>query len=253
MVRSFVRHSFRSPAWRMLLLLAVMLIPASRAAAQEEYQNLQVLPKDISRARLTAIMRGFTGALGARCSSCHVGEEGLPLATYDFAADDKPMKVKARAMLKMVQAINGEYLANLPQRDDPELNVTCATCHRGVHHPEPIEYVVEKTAKSDGMDAALQKYRDLREKYYGAASYDFTDRPLVGPAQSMAGSDAEGATRILEMNLEFNPQSAASMFALAGIAEKAGDNAKAIEMYKKGLEIQPDNQRAQDRLKALGG
>lgn len=42
-------------------------------------------------------MRGFTRALGLRCSHCHVGEEGAPLATYDFAADEKPLKARAEA------------------------------------------------------------------------------------------------------------------------------------------------------------
>ena len=95
-----------------------MLLPATRLAAQvpDEFTNLKVSAQDISKERLTAVMRGFTEALGVRCSTCHVGEEGQPLGTYDFASDDKPMKLKAREMLRMVQAINGDFLANLPDR-----------------------------------------------------------------------------------------------------------------------------------------
>lgn len=244
-----------SAATGALLLAALASLPATRLAAQipDEFTNLKVLPKDITRERLTGIMRGFTQALGVRCSTCHVGEEGLPLATYDFASDDKGTKLKAREMLKMVQAINGDYLANLPQRRQPNVSVTCVTCHRGVQRPEPIESIVENTMNEEDLDFAVQRYRELREKYYGSAAYDFTDRPLAGLAQRLARDNADAAKRIVELNLEFNPQSAMSYDVLGGIAEQAGDSAAAIDAYKKALAINPDDRRAQARLKELGG
>src|SRR5437016_3936179 len=57
-------------------------------------QNLQVLPKDISRQDLIMTMRLFNQALGVQCEHCHVERE--------FAKDDKPAKNVARAMLRMV-------------------------------------------------------------------------------------------------------------------------------------------------------
>jgi tetratricopeptide (TPR) repeat protein len=251
----FVVRRYRRFGACAALVGGLVLVPATRVAAQipDEYTNLEVLPKDITRDRLMGFMRGFTEALGVRCSTCHVGEEGLPLATYDFAADVKPAKLKARDMLKMVRAINGEYLANLPQRREPNVSVTCMTCHRGVSRPEPIDFIVENTMKSEDLDFALQKYRELREKYYGSDAYDFTDRPLAALAQRVAGDDPDAAKKILEVNLEFNPKSAASLDVLGGIAERAGDNAAAIDYYKKALAINPDDRRAQQRLQALGG
>ena len=59
--------------------------------------------------------------------------------------------------------------------------------------------------------------------------------------------------RVLEMNLEFNPNSAPTMFALAQIHADAGDKDKAIELYRRGLEIMPDNPQAQRRLRELTG
>lgn len=254
MIRSVVRPSLR-PSVFVALLGALVLLPATRLCAQipDEYTNLEVLPKDITRDRLVGVMRGFTEALGVRCSTCHVGEEGLPLATYDFASDDKAAKLKARDMLKMVRAINGEYLANLPQRRQPNVAVTCSTCHRGVSRPEPIESIVENTMKNEDLDFALQRYRELREEYYGSAAYDFTDRPLATLGQRLAGDDPESAKKILELNLEFNPESASSLVVLGGIAEQAGDNAAAIDYYEKALAINPNDRRARQRLEALGG
>ena len=228
-----------------------LVLPAT-LQAQEEPQNLQVLPKDMPRSEVTQIMRGFTQALGVRCVACHVGEEGQPLSTYDFASDAKNLKVTAREMLKMVMAINGTHLANLPYRHDADLRVTCVTCHRGVRHPEPIESIVRGTAASEGIAAAVDRYRELRSAYYGSFAYDFTAGPLLAVAQDMA-ADAGAARRILELNLEFNPTSAPTLFALAQNHADAGDKDGAIALYRRGLEIMPDNRQAQRALQALTG
>jgi tetratricopeptide (TPR) repeat protein len=229
------------------------LLPVALSAQQEAPKNLQVLPQDMSRAQVTQVMRGFTQALGVRCSACHVGEEGQPLSTYDFAADDKDMKLNAREMLKMVNAINGTYLARLPHRHEPVVQVTCVTCHRGVRHPEPIEDLVEVSAMANGVEAALDEYRELRSRYYGGAAYDFTDRPLLSAAQAVGESDPAAARRILEVNLEFNPESAFTLFALAQNHADAGEKDRAIELYGRGLEIMPDNRQAQRALRELTG
>lgn len=227
------------------------LVTSPALQGQEELQNLQVLPKDMPRSEVTQIMRSFTQALDVRCSSCHVGEEGQPLTTYDFASDDKAMKLKARAMMRMVADINGTYLADLPGRREPIVRVGCTTCHRGVTRPESIESIVQNTVGSEGVEAAVAQYRGLRERYYGAAAYDFTERPLLAAAQSLG--DTAAASRVLELNLEFNPRSALTLFALAQLRADAGDKDQAIELYRRGLEIMPGNAQAQRRLRELTG
>jgi hypothetical protein len=89
-------------------------------------QNLQVLPKDMPRAEVTALMRTFTAALGVQCTHCHVG------TPQERAKDDLPAKATARKMLKMSMALNADTLgvkANEPNK------VTCFTCHRGALKP----------------------------------------------------------------------------------------------------------------------
>ena len=76
------------------------------AAAPPPPKNLQVFPKDIPRAQLIQNMKFFAQSLGVRCTFCHVGQEGQPLSTYDFASDAKREKQTARAMLVMVHKIN---------------------------------------------------------------------------------------------------------------------------------------------------
>ena len=77
-------------------------------------------------------MKFFAQSLGVRCTFCHVGQEGQPLSTYDFASDAKREKQTARAMLVMVHKINKDEFG---VTDFGNVKVTCFTCHRGATHP----------------------------------------------------------------------------------------------------------------------
>ena len=101
--------------------------------AMPPFKNLKVLPKDISRADLISTMRLFSQSLGVRCTFCHVGEEGRPLSTFDFASDAKANKDIARDMLRMADRLNTEILPAIGGLDSPR--VTCYTCHRGAREP----------------------------------------------------------------------------------------------------------------------
>jgi photosynthetic reaction center cytochrome c subunit len=85
------------------------------------------------RAQLLGTMKFFSQSLGVRCTFCHVGEEGKPLSTFDFAADTKAKKQTARAMLAMVTALNAKTLPDATGL--PDAKVTCFTCHRGSTKP----------------------------------------------------------------------------------------------------------------------
>lgn len=155
-----------------LVLLVRAVLP--RAVAQrfppDSFTNLKVLPKDIAPRDLVNLMAGFTRALGVRCSHCHAGEEGSPLDTYDFAKDDKLLKRKAREVIRMVQAINEQHLTKVEERVEPRLTVTCATCHRGVREPGPLQEILVGAYRAAGLDSALAVYRGLRERDYGRAA-----------------------------------------------------------------------------------
>lgn len=101
-------------------------------AAAPQFKNLQIFPKDITRDQLIGNMKGFSQALGVRCIHCHVGEEGKPLSTFDFASDAKKEKLVARKMLAMVHRINAE---DFGVNDYKDVKVTCFTCHRGATKP----------------------------------------------------------------------------------------------------------------------
>jgi len=98
--------------------------------------NLQVLPKDIPRPQLLQTMQAFNQALGVQCSHCHqfVGP-GDPM--NDMAADVKPTKNVARAMMRMAGTINPAVQAAVPTKAAGDVRaVGCWTCHRGQAIPE---------------------------------------------------------------------------------------------------------------------
>ena len=97
----------------------------------DKFENLQVLPEDISRMDLINAMKDASFALGTRCWYCHEGE-GDDLSTFDFASDVKPTKAAARSMMTMTHEINTNYISKL----ETDHKVTCYTCHRGKVEPE---------------------------------------------------------------------------------------------------------------------
>ena len=105
---------------------------ASAGPAAPQYKNLQVLSKDITQDQLFPIMKGFSQALGVRCLHCHVGAEGKPISTFDFASDAKKEKLVARKMLVMVHRINEQ---DFGVKEFKDVKVTCYTCHRGALKP----------------------------------------------------------------------------------------------------------------------
>src|SRR5256885_15269813 len=82
-------------------------------------------------------------------------------------------------MMRMVEEIN-HRLDTLPEHEHmtSHVEVTCATCHRGVSRPMPLEQLIQETAQTAGADSAGRAYRSLRERYFGRAAYDFGEPTL---------------------------------------------------------------------------
>lgn len=97
-------------------------VPAGKTVEQVQ-KNIQVL-KGLPQAQLIPVMNFIGTSLGVKCTFCHVNKEGK----WDFASDEKPEKVTAREMIKMVIALNKNDFKGTPE-------VSCYTCHRGQSHP----------------------------------------------------------------------------------------------------------------------
>jgi len=233
------------------MLLALLSAGVAGAQIPDKFTNLKVLPKDISKRELMDVMRNFSMSLGTRCIHCHVGEEGKPLDTFDFASDDKEPKQVARVMMKMTGEINNTFLPETKRTDLVE--VRCVTCHRGLEDPETLDRVILAQIKKDGIDAAIAHYRELRTDYYGTGSYDFSAETLNHVAESLSreGNDVDGAIEVVKVNLEFNADDAFTHLTLAQLYATKGDKDAAISSINKCLEIDPDNRWAKQLLQKV--
>ena len=238
-----------------VLLIAILAFPRETAAQwpPDSLVNLQVLPEDISVRELVGIMRGFAGGLGVRCIFCHVGDDPRDLSSTDFPSDERVQKRKAREMIRMVREINERLLENLPDRSDPPVEVTCATCHHGVTKPLDIREILAQTTTEHGADSAIAQYEAVREEYYGSASYDFRPFMLANVAERIAGQAPERALQLLAYNETRYPTDQQTYFFTAQLHMSSADTAAAIDALERGLEHIPDNDFFRQTVQRLRG
>ncbi len=242
---------------RCILFAVTALLIAAPAGAQTPQstwkgENLQFFPKDIGRQELTQRMREFSFALNVRCQYCHSGGDGVSFDGVNFASDEKTAKIKARAMLHLVDQLNHNILPQLPSRAEPRVDVTCATCHRGLALPKSLQTTLLEVIDKDGIPAAVARYRKLREDTLVAGKYSFDEWEMNELARRLVeAKKAEAAIAMLELNGEFNPKSAAIDFQLGELHRERGEREPAIRAYRSALTKQPDLQPAIRRLAEL--
>jgi hypothetical protein len=239
---------------RQVLAAIAIFVLATTARAQPQWppQNLQHFPKDIEREQLIQRMREFSFALGVRCEYCHDAPEGVPPKSDGFASDVKPAKLKARAMLRMVDQLNSSILPGLPSRAEPRIEVTCATCHRGLPLPKTLQTTLFEIARRDGGAAAVARYRQLRTAEAYTGRYNFGEWEINELARRLTeAKERAAAIAVLEMNGEFYPKSASIDFMLGELHLAGGDREKALLRYRMTLEKAPQHEGAKRRIEEL--
>ncbi len=94
-------------------------------AADSVFQNISRL-KNVSAARLLAVMDTWGKVLGVSCDHCHVNNE--------WASEVKPEKEITRQMMDLVNNLNKD-LKNMDALKSYQPSVSCYTCHRGDTRP----------------------------------------------------------------------------------------------------------------------
>jgi tetratricopeptide (TPR) repeat protein len=219
-----------------VLVLGTFGFSSSPAAAQ------QPPPRPATR-NLLAEMQTYTQALGVTCEFCHSApaNSGLP----------EPKKDIARTMIAMTRDLNVQVQLATGKAPVEATRVDCATCHRGVTIPRRLGQLIAETLQYKGADAAVAQYRDLRTRYYGRGSYDFSEDELVNVARPIASVRPDDAITLLQLNIEFYPRSAKS-YALMGFAyTRKFDDESAIKNVQKAVDLEPENGEFQGQLAQL--
>ena len=172
--------------------------------------------------------------------------------TYDFVSDANPNKDRARAMYRMLGLIN-DQLGEL-EPSGAEVNMWCHTCHAGKPRPQTLAEAVQERYAASGADSAYDFYVELRQRYFGAAAYDFTSMNVAEMAATFrTEGDTVMAHRLFEHNFENNPGDWLAQEGMGDVWLVRGDTAQAIGFYRRSLEGRPDNPRAARKLERLGG
>jgi hypothetical protein len=243
-----VRNLMRLGVVAGLFVLVLTAAPVAAQGIPDEFTNLDVLPDDISRRELIGVMRGFAGGLGVRCTHCHTVSDNFDSPDDDFASDEKPAKEKARAMMRMVLAINGDHINRLADREEHELEVSCVTCHAGRSLPATLDQEMTWAAEEGGYAALEVRYNELRGRYFGRGSYDFGPRPLERVAQALARDDSDAAMAVVDLNLQHHPESLTSWMLKGQIHAFEDRVEQAIEAFERAQELAPDSEQVAEAL-----
>ncbi|HEX5133143.1 MAG TPA: c-type cytochrome [Candidatus Krumholzibacteria bacterium] len=237
------------------LVLAVLLAtPVAFVHAQipDKFTNLKVLPQDIQKPQLVATMRGFSMALGVRCDHCHVENEATH--EHDWASDAKDTKKIAREMMKLSGEVNASLKTRVGSMRPDLIQVRCVTCHHGLPKPQTLEQVLDASLAISGTDSTVAKYHRLRDEYYGAAAYDFSEWSLISIAENMAKADpakADAALALLNTNLQYFPESAGTYARIAETYLVKGDKATAIQNFDKAVALAPEDPWLKRRVESV--
>jgi tetratricopeptide (TPR) repeat protein len=218
-----------NPAMRKSLFIP--LIGAACLAAQTPPQNIMPLMQEIVQ------------ALGVQCEYCHSAPRGSGLP--------EPRKDIARQMIAMTRDLNTRVPSATGKPAAESVQVKCVTCHRGVPIPRQLSEIVLQTLREKGVTAAAEQYRDLHQRFFGRAAYDFGEDTLIGVAQPLAAGKPEDAIALLKLNLEFYPQSAKTYAAIAFAYTRKYDDPTAITYYEKAVELDPNNGVIRGQLEQL--
>jgi len=214
--------------------------------------NLQVLPEGTDGLKLRDFMGMFVKDLGVRCIFCHDDSKAKSFEEIDFASDAKKNKIIAREMYKMLVSINKNSMPSINKLTGKNEQLRCFNCHHGTPDPRPIQTILEEKYANNGIQATIDKFKQLRDKYYSTASYDFSQKTLNRYGYALLGKDKiDDAIKILSLNAEYFPSSWNIYDSLGEAYMEKGEKEIAVAYYQKSLTLNPKNDNAVKMLRKL--
>jgi hypothetical protein len=233
-------------------VILTILFATTGAHAGDKLENIKVLPKDMTKQEVEAVMQVWSRSLGVKCTFCHEMKVPGDWKSMDFASDKVDEKETTRRMVKMVEQLNAGPLPKAA--GEKGVTVSCVTCHRGLAHPDTLDQVVLREVKKKGAKAGIKKYKDLKGKYYGRGSYDLGSESL-SPAIRKLAEDPKGldsALALANLDVENFPKEADARVMKAQILLMKGDKKGAKKAVDEALSIDPKNRHALRMKKGLG-
>lgn len=123
----------------------------------------------------------------------------------------------------------------------------------GFSSPEgkkPVGAVVYDTIEKQGLQAAIQQYKTLKQEQPDAYAFTSGQLNLVGRRLLQHGKNHE-ALEILKLNAELFPSMASIADSLGDAYLAVGDNQNAIHTFKRSLAIDPTDTSATESLRTL--
>jgi tetratricopeptide (TPR) repeat protein len=119
----------------------------------------------------------------------------------------------------------------------------------GSGEPPTLQTFV-RIVNAHGFDHAIEVYDRMHKE---SESFAFDENSLLGwGTQLMRGGRQAEGVEIFNLAAHIYPDALYITSALANASEQAGQRELAISSYRRTLELDPKNQNAAERLKALG-
>jgi CubicO group peptidase (beta-lactamase class C family) len=116
---------------------------------------------------------------------------------------------------------------------------------------KPIGNHLLSVIEDEGVDVALNNYKDLKEEEKDI--FDFNERDLNSLGYYYLRNERyEEAIKIFQLNIEEYPKSYNTYDSMGEAHMVSGNKEKAIEYYKKSIELNPQNVNGFNKLNELG-
>ncbi len=182
-------------------------------------------PSDNSKDSITIITHSG-GINGFNTIVISVLEDGRYVAAFNNAGN-APLQEIASKIMKL---LNGEEV------DYPR---------------KPIKDYLLEVIYDEGIETAIENYKQLKKE--APDLFDFSEQQLNTLGYILLNDKRyDEALQIFQLNAEMFPTSSNVYDSMAEAYMKKGDNQKAIELYKKSLELNPANENGKKMLKKLG-
>jgi CubicO group peptidase (beta-lactamase class C family) len=131
-------------------------------------------------------------------------------------------------------------------------NIVQILYDREFNYPKkPIGNHILTVIEEEGIDPAIETYKVLKEEEQESFNFGEGELNTLG-YMLLRNNQVDEAIKVFQLNIEEYPKAFNTYDSMGEAFMVKGDKEKAIEYYKKSVELNPQNQNGFDKLKELG-